>query len=74
MIHGVYLKSRPKSTWRLVSVALSVEGAKKHLNKLLNQAYADGNENAEGTIQAFSSAFNIPEILHEVKDQKLLYN
>lgn len=74
MVHGIYLKSRPKSSWRLVNVAISAEGALIYLNKALDQAHADGNDLAEGTIQSFTTAFNIPEILHTVKDQKLIYN
>jgi hypothetical protein len=74
MIHGVYVKSRPKGVWHLVSVAISAEAASYEQKEVLNQAIKDGNEKAEAAVQLFESAFFIPEYLYEIKEQKLMYN
>lgn len=74
MIHGIYIKSRPKASWHLVSVAISSEAANYDLDKFLQQAKNEGNEQAEAAVQTFDSSFYIPEILHEIKSQKILYN
>ncbi len=74
MIHGIYLKSRPKASWHLVSVAISAEAASHDLTEFLKRAQTEGNERAEVAVRLFDSAFHIPEILREIKDQKILYN
>jgi hypothetical protein len=74
MVHGIYVKNRPKSKWQLISVKLSAEGALKVLDNALKQAEIDGFTEAKGAIQIFESAFYIPETLKEIKDQKLIYN
>jgi len=74
MIHGVYVKSRPKSKWHLVSVAISPELATQDLKDALKQAKDEGNEQAEAAIQIFDSPFFIPEMLSEVKKDKPLFN
>lgn len=74
MVHGVYLKSRPKARWYLISVKLSAESALNDVNDVLKQAKLEGNENAEAKIQVFETLFYIPESLQEIKDQKLIYN
>lgn len=74
MIHGIYLKSRPKAVWHLVSVAITPEAANHDLSEFLKQAKIEGNDRAEVAVQVFDSAFYIPEILHEIKDQKIMYN
>lgn len=74
MIHGIYLRSRPKNKWQLVSVAPSPEVAAKDMEDTLKQAKADGNELAEVAEQVFDSAFWIPHYLTELKNQKPMYN
>jgi hypothetical protein len=74
MIHGIYLKSKPTSKWHLLTIKLSAQSALKESNLALNKAKLEGNENAEVAIQVFESYFYIPEILQEVKDQKLIFN
>lgn len=74
MIHGIYLRSRPKSRWQLVSVAVSAEAANYELDVTLKQAKLDGHEQAEVAVQIFDSVLWVPETLVEVKDQKLMYN
>lgn len=74
MIHGIYLKSRPKGKWHLVSVAISPEAANHDITEVLKQAQLEGNEQAEVAAQLFDSAFWIPEFLSEVKQAKPLYN
>ncbi len=73
-IHGIYLKSRPKGKWHLVSVAVSPEAANLEIDEALKNARNQGNDCAEAAIQIFESAFHIPELLSEVKTQKPLYN
>lgn len=73
-IHGIYLKSRPKGKWHLVSVAVSPEAANLEIDEALKHARNQGNDNAEAAIQIFESSFHIPELLTEVKTQKPLYN
>ncbi len=73
-IHGIYLKSRPKGKWHLVSVAVSPEAANLEIDEALKNARNQGNDSAEAAIQIFESAFHIPELLSEVKTQKPLYN
>lgn len=74
MIHGIYVRNRPKGTWHLVSTAASAEAATYDLDEVLKQAKADGNEQAEAVVQVFESAFWIPQYLHEVKAVKPMYN
>jgi hypothetical protein len=74
MVHGVYLKNRPKSKWHLVSVASSIEKAQKEVDLYLQQAKLEGFDNAEVAIQAFDSSFYIPEYLSSVKEQKPMLN
>lgn len=74
MVHGIYIKSRPKAKWHLVSVAISAELAVNDLNDALDAAKLDGNDQVEGTIQVFDSSFYIPEYLSTVKEQKLMIN
>jgi hypothetical protein len=74
MIHGVYVRSRPKNKWHLVSVAVSPELATQDLKDALAQAQREGNELAEAAIQVFDSPYFIPETLNEVKKDKPLFN
>lgn len=74
VIHGIYLKSRPKGKWHLVSVAISAEAAQFEVDQTLKQAQLQGNERAEVAAQIYESTFHIPELLSEVKDQKIMYN
>lgn len=74
MIHGIYLKSRPKGKWHLVSVAISAEAANFDINEALKQAKLEGHEEAEAAAQIFDSTFWIPEFLNEIKQYKPMYN
>jgi hypothetical protein len=74
MIHGIYVRSKPKNKWHLVSVAVSPEAATQDVEELQKQAVLTGEEQAEVAIQIFESAFHIPEYLNEVKEQRVLYN
>ncbi len=74
MIHGIYLKSRPKGRWHLFSLALSAEAANYDLNAALKQAKLTGNDDAQAAVQIFDSSFYIPESLAEIKEQKPMFN
>jgi len=74
MIHGIYLKTRPKNKWQLVTVAISPEIANQEVDETLKQAKAEGNEQAEVKIQAFESNFFIPHYLNEIKETKPMFN
>lgn len=74
MIHGIYVRNRPKNKWHLVSVAISPEAVNQGLNELRKQAELTGDEGHEVAVQIFDSAFHIPEYLTEVKNRKPLYN
>lgn len=74
MIHGIYIKSRPKAKWHLVSVAVSAEGALHDQVEMLKQSKLEGNDCAEAAIQLFDSEFHVPEFLNTIKEQKLLFN
>lgn len=74
MIHGIYVRNRPKSRWHLVSVAISAEAANYELEVTLKQAKQDGHEEAEVAVQVFDSMLWVPETLNQVKDQKPMYN
>jgi hypothetical protein len=74
MIYGIYLKSKPKNKWQLMSVATSQEMAVNDLKETLKQAHAEGNEQVMVAEQLFDSAFWIPHYLDNVKEQKILYN
>jgi hypothetical protein len=74
MIHGIYLKSRPKGKWHLVSTTSSPEAAIHDIDELLKQAKLEGNENAEAASRVFETAFHIPELLNEIKPQKSMFN
>lgn len=74
MIHGIYLKSRPKSKWHLVSVTASPESAAHDVEEAIKQAKAEGNDEAVAATQVFESSFYIPHYLDELKEQKPMYN
>lgn len=74
MIHGIYLKSKPKNKWHLVSLAISAEAANMELETFKKQALEDGNERAEVGVQVFDSLFWIPEYMSELKEQKPSFN
>ena len=74
MIHGIYLKSKPKNKWHLVSYAISAEAANLELEEIKKQAIQEGNEQAEVAVQFFDTAFWIPEYVDEIKDRKPLFN
>jgi hypothetical protein len=74
MILGIYLKSKPKNKWHLVSITMSPEAANHELGEHKKQAILDGNEGAQVAIQSFDSAFWIPEFLNSIQEQKILLN
>lgn len=74
VIHGIYLKSRPKGKWHLISVAISAEAAQLEIDETLKIALRQGNEKAEAGVQIYDCAFHIPELLSDLKDQKIMYN
>jgi len=74
VIHGIYLKSRPKGKWHLISVAISAEAAQLEIDVTLRNALAQGNDLAEAGVQIYDSAFHIPELLSDLKNQKIMYN
>jgi len=74
MLLGIYLKSRPKNKWSLVSIATTSESAKVEMEDVLKQSQKEGNEKAEVNFQLFENANYIPHFLSEIKDQKLIYN
>ncbi len=74
VIHGIYVKSTPKSKWHLVSLAISPEAANFDVEQCRKQNELAGRNGAQVAVQLFESAFHIPEYLDEVKDTKPLYN
>lgn len=74
MIHGVYVKSRAKGKWHLVSITLSPEAAAHDAGSILKQAEQDGNNQIKAVVQSFESSFYIPELLSEIKEQKSMLN
>jgi hypothetical protein len=74
MIHGIYVKSKPKNKWHLVSVAISPEAANYEVSEFKKQAVLDGNDLAEVAIQIFDSTFFIPEYINEIKAQEPMFN
>lgn len=73
-IHGIYLKSRPKGKWHLVSLAISAEAANMENKNVLQNAQNQGYNNAEVAIKIFDSNVYIPELLSDIESQKPLYN
>jgi hypothetical protein len=74
MIHGIYLRSRPKNKWHLVSLAMSPEAANLEIATFKKQAEQEGNEQAEVAVQIFDTVFWIPEYVDEIKEQKPMFN
>jgi hypothetical protein len=74
MIHGIYVKSRPKGYWHLVSITLSAFAAETDISDISKKAKDEGKENIEVGFQVFESDFHIPEYLTELKTHTLLYN
>lgn len=74
MIHGIYLKTKPKNKWHLVSLAMSAEAANMELETFKQQAVDKGNDRAEVAVQVFDSVFFIPEYMTEIKEQKPSFN
>lgn len=75
MIHGVYLRNKPKALWHLISVSVSAEVATKDRDAALKAAIQGGNIGAQAAIQTFDSVWFLPESVKEIKESgKLLYN
>jgi len=74
MIHGIYIKNKPKNKWHLISLTASPEAAKVNSEKALEDAIEHGYADAQSIVQIFDAGDYIPEVLREVKDQKLMYN
>ncbi len=74
MIHGIYVKSKPKNKWHLVSITMSPEVANTELETQKKQAVDAGNDDVQVAIQIFDSAFWIPEYVDEIKERKALLN
>ena len=74
MIHGIYVKSKPKNKWHLFSLSVSPEVANQEVEEAKKQAALDGHEEAQVGIQIFDSVFWIPEYVDEIKERKPLFN
>lgn len=74
MIHGIYLKTKPKNKWHLFSVAISSEAANHEVSECKKQAELEGNEEAQVAVQLFDSVFWIPEYVDNIKDRPPLFN
>lgn len=75
MIHGIYVRAKPKHRWRLIGVAASGESALRDKNQALAKAKSDGFLDAEAAIKTYESSFFIPENLPEIKtEDKILLN
>lgn len=74
MIHGIYVKNKPKSKWHLFSITMSAEAAMQNIDDAKLQAKLEGYDNAEVAIQLFDSSFHIPEFMSEIKGQKPMFN
>ncbi len=74
MIFGIYIKSSPKKKWYLMSIATNAEEIAEEIEKLKEQALKEGNDQIQIGAHATESIFFIPEILEEIKDQKLIFN
>lgn len=72
MIHAVYTKRKPNHKWHLFSITPSAEKATTELQSAIQEAQKGGNEQGEAAIQVFDSIFFVPQILSEIKDQKVL--
>lgn len=72
MIHGVYIRTKPKYKWYLFSITPSSETATKELQQAIREAQKGGNILGEAAIQVFDSQLFIPELLSEIKEQKAL--
>ena len=72
MIHGIYVKTKPKNKWHLVSVTMSPEVATQDMKNAQQKAKLEGNDKLGVAVQIFDSTFYIPEFISEIKNQKLL--
>lgn len=72
MIHGIYLRTKPKNRWHLFSITLSAEAATKEVEVARQEAQKGGNELGEAAIQTFDSVIFVPELLSEIKERKAL--
>jgi hypothetical protein len=70
MIHGVYIRTKPKHKWYLFSVTLSAEAATRQLQQAVKEAQKGDNIEGEAAIQVYNSPLFIPELLSEIKEQK----
>ena len=57
-----------------MTIVYSAEEARRELDKYVDKAKTDGNDQAEGAIQSFESPYFIPEIVTTIKPSKVLYN
>ncbi len=72
MIHGIYIRTKPTHKWYLFSTTKSAESATKELAVAVQVAKIGGNEFGEAAIQVYESELFIPELLTEIKEQKIL--
>jgi hypothetical protein len=74
MIHGIYVRTKPKNRWHLFSVAVSQEIATQDLKTAKNKCILEGYDHAEVGVQVFDSGFHIPEFLNDIKNDKIMFN
>jgi hypothetical protein len=75
MIHGIYVRNKPKGRWQLFCLTSSPEIATNELVKAKELASLEGYDDAEVGVQNFETRNNIPDFLKELKiNQKLLFN
>ena len=72
MIHAIYIKSRLTHKWHLFSITTSAETATKELKSAITEVQKGGNEQGQAAIQVFDSILFIPQMLDEIKEQKVL--
>ncbi len=74
MFLGVYVRNKPKKRWLLMSIVYSAEVAYRDLEKYVDKAKLDGNDQAEGAIQSFESSFFIPHVITNIAASNTFYN
>lgn len=74
MIHGIYVRTKPKHRWRLIGTVASAELAIRDKDLALAKAKNEGFLDAEAAIKIYESSFFVPENLPatQVEDKILL--
>ena len=74
MIYCLYVRTRPKGNWYVLSSSTSLEMINQDRNKVIEQARKENNFDIETGLQQYETKMHIPDFIPELKEQKIVFN